>query len=31
MKTVLKSDLTSLENGLKSVIESYKPVSDVRN
>ncbi|MFT4778442.1 MAG: UDP-glucose 4-epimerase [Flavobacteriales bacterium] len=31
MKTVLKSDLTSLEDGLKSVIESYKPVSDVRN
>lgn len=31
MKAILNGDLTSLEDGLKAVIESFKPVSDVRN
>ncbi len=31
MKAILNSELTSLEDGLKAVIESFKPVSDVRN
>lgn len=31
MKAILNSELTSLDDGLKAVIESFKPVSDVRN